>query len=142
MGYRKQPRRIEISLAGHAEYGDVRATARGMNLADYLELMGYSEGPEVTSKSGIVRQLERFADSLISWNLEEEDGTPTPPTYDEFFALDESLALALATDWIERLGGKVSDPLDATSPDGGPSPEASIPMEPLSANPLPTAVPA
>ncbi|MFE0378335.1 hypothetical protein ACFW1M_22755 [Streptomyces inhibens] len=142
MAYRKQGRRIEISLAGHTEYGDVRAVARGMDLDSYLELMGYTEGPEVTSKSGIVRQLERFADALISWNIEEEDGTPTPATRAEFFALDESLALALATDWIERLGGKVDGPLESSSPDGGPSPEASIPMEPLSSSPLPTAVPA
>ncbi|MEV7470274.1 hypothetical protein AB0O20_27775 [Streptomyces kronopolitis] len=142
MGYRKAPHRIEVSLAGHAEYGDVRATARGMDLSDYLELHGYTESPETTGKAGIVRQLERFADSLISWNIEEEDGRPTPPTKEEFFSLDGELALALATDWIERLGGKVDRPLPSGSPDGEPSPEVSIPMEPLSSHPLPTAVPA
>ncbi len=147
MAYRKKTSQgITVSLKDHPEYGTdtdpPTAIARRLNLDEYLTLMGYTDTPEQDVKSGIIRQLERFAESLISWNIAEEDGTPTPANRDEFFKLDENLALALATEWTERLGGKVDTPLPQSSPAGEQSPAASIPMEPLSDHPLPTAVPA
>ena len=149
MGYRKTSRRIEVSLKGHKVYGQDAeypvAYARGKNLDEYLRLMGYTEAEEGDDRTGVVRQLEEFAASLIGWNLEREDGTPIPCTAAALFReVDNDLALALATEWMDRLGGKVDEasPLDATSPSGGPSPVASIPMEPLSDLPLPSSVPA
>jgi hypothetical protein len=147
MAYRKKTSQgITVSLKEHPEYGKdtepPEVVARRTSLEEYLQLRGYTDTPEGDDRSHTVRQLERFAESLISWNIAEEDGTPTPPTRDEFFKLDEDLALALATEWIERIGGKVYGPLPQSSPDGEPSLEASIPMEPLSDLPLPTSVPA
>ncbi|MFI5524978.1 hypothetical protein [Streptomyces platensis] len=147
MGYRKTIRRIEVSLKGHPTFGQEAdypvAVARGKTLDEYLRLMGHIETPDGDEQSGVIRQLEEFGDSLISWNLEHhETGEPLPCTREALFSLDNDLAMALATDWLERLGGKVDRPLPSGSPDGGPSPEASIPMEPLSGSPLPTAVPA
>ncbi|MET8766316.1 hypothetical protein [Streptomyces sp. NPDC004658] len=149
MGYRKTTRRIEVSLKGHKTYGDDTdyplAYARGKSLGEYLGLMGYSEPEEGDERSGVVRQLEEFADALISWNLEREDGTPIPCTREALFTeVDNDLALALATEWIERLGGKVddADPLPSSSPSGEPSQVASIPMEALSAPQPSSSVPA
>ncbi|MFB7440257.1 hypothetical protein ACFC01_18170 [Streptomyces mirabilis] len=148
MGYRKTTRRIEVSLKGHKEYGQdaeyPQAFARGKNLDEYLRLMSFTEAEEGDERTGIVRQLEEFADSLVSWNLEAEDGTPLPCTREAFFGIDNDLALALATRWLDVLGGKVDDasPLPVSSPSGGPSPALSIPMEALSAPQPPTSVPA
>jgi len=147
MGYRKTQRRIEVSLKGHKVYGQDDeypiAYARGKSLDEYLRLMGYTETEEADERTGIVRQLEEFAGSLVSWNLEREDGTPIPCTAKALFTdVDNDLALALATEWIERLGGKVDDPLPTSSPSGEPSQVASIPMETLSALPEPSSVPA
>src|ERR1044072_184221 len=99
MGYRKTTRRLEVSLKGHKEYGldgeHPIAYARGKNLDEYLRLMGFSDAQEGDERTGIVRQLEEFADSLISWNLEADDGTPLPCTREAFFGIDNDLALAL-----------------------------------------------
>lgn len=149
MGYRKTTRRIEVSLKGHTVYGQDDehpvAYARGKTLNEYLRLMGYIEAEEDDERSSVVRQLEEFANSLISWNLEREDGTPIPCSPKALFTeVDNDLALALATEWIERLGGKVDDagPLPDSSPSGEPSLVASIPTETLSDLPLPSSVPA
>lgn len=144
MAYRKKTRRIEVSLKAqdNPEFREVIAIARGRTLNEYLELMGYIESAD-DAKSGALRQLEKFAESLLEWNIFEEDGlTPTPPTREEFFQLDPDLGLALATEWLEILGGRVDAPLEQSSPAGGPSPEASIPVVPLSTLQPPTAVPA
>lgn len=150
MGYRKTQRRIEVSLKGHKVYGQDTeypvAQARGKSLGEYLGLLGYAEQPEDDEEAnGLVRQLEAFGDALVSWNLEREDGTPIPCTREALFTeVDNDLALALATEWVERLGGKVDDggPLPTSSPSGEPSQVASIPMEALSDHPLPSSVPA
>lgn len=151
MGYRKTVRRIEVSLKGHKVYGQDDehpvAYARGKSLGEYLSLLGMADTQEdgEEEQSVLVRQLEAFGDSLLSWNLEREDGTSIPCTrYALFTEVDNDLALALATEWIERLGGKVddADPLPASSPSGEPSLVASVPMEALSALPEPSSVPA
>lgn len=143
MAYRKKTKRVEVSLKGHhnPEFHEVTAIARGRTLQEYLELVGYIEAAD-DERSGAVRQLEKFAESLLEWNIQEEDGTPTPATRDEFFSLDPDLGLALATEWLEILGGKVDAPLPQSSPDGEPSLVASIPTEALSLPPESTAVPA
>ncbi|MDX2702142.1 hypothetical protein PV350_04685 [Streptomyces sp. PA03-6a] len=147
MGYRKTTRRLEVSLQGHKEFGQDEefpvAYARGKSLHEYLTLMGYTDA-DGDDRSAIVRQLEEFGDSLISWNLEAEDGTPLPATRESLFAIDNDLALALATQWMDVLGGKVdeSGPLPSSSPSGEPSQVESIPMEALSSLLPPSSVPA
>ncbi len=139
MGYRKTTRRLKVSLEGHKVYGQDDeapiAYARGKTLKEYLRLVSVTEAEgEAAEKSGIVRQLEEFGDALIEWNLEDEDGKPIPCTRDGLFSIDNDLALALATEWMDRLGGKVdeSGPLPQSSPSGEPSLVASVPMEALS----------
>ncbi|MFF9002605.1 hypothetical protein ACF1GW_35720 [Streptomyces achromogenes] len=151
MGYRKTVRKIEVSLKGHKTYGDPTeyplAYARGKSLGEYLDLLGYAETDEdgEGASSGLVHQMEAFGDALVSWNLEREDGSAIPCTREALFTeVDNDLAFALATEWMERLGGKVddADPLPGNSPSGEPSPVASIPMETLSDPHLSSSVPA
>lgn len=148
MGYRKTRRHIEVSLKGHKIYGQdgdyPTAHARGKTLDEYLRLVGFTETSD-NEEASLVRQLQEFGDALISWDLEQEDGTPIPCTREALFhQVDNDLALALAQEWVERLGGKVDEtsPLDATSPSGETSLVESVPMAPLSDLPLPTSVPA
>lgn len=152
MGYRKTSRRIEVSLRSHKVYGAVdagedvpTAYARGKSLDEYLVLVGLRDPEEGDNRTPVIRQLEAFADALVSWNLEREDGAPIPCTPAAFFGeVDNDLTLALATEWVERLGGKVdeADPLPESSPSGEQSLVASVPMEALSDLPLPSSVPA
>lgn len=150
MGYRKTTRRLEVSLKDHKVYGVVDpgeeppvAYARGKTLEEYLVLEGIADAPEDDTRSILTRQLEEFGDSLISWNLEEEDGTPIPCNRDAFFKqVDNDLGLALAGEWLLRLGGKVDAPLPESSPSSEPSLVESVPMEALSSLPEPSSVPA
>lgn len=148
MGYRKTTRRVEVSLQGHPLYGQDDeypvAHARGKTLGEYLRLVGFADTEGDEEKNGLVRQLEEFADALVSWNLEDEDGKPIPCDREGLFAIDNDLALSLAKEWIEVLGGKVdnADPLPDSSPAGEQSAAPPIPMAPLSDHPLPTSVPA
>ncbi|RLV66356.1 hypothetical protein STAN_1877 [Streptomyces sp. CBMAI 2042] len=140
MGYVRKTKPIILTFENDEELAGLEVHVRRKSLGEYLELVGLAES-EIDAPA-LVRQLEEFAGSLISWNLEEEDGTPVPPTRDAVFAQDKDFMVRVATRWIERLEGVVDAPLPESSPAGEPSPEASIPMEPLSDHPAPTAVPA
>ncbi len=147
MGYRKTTRRLKVSLEGHKVYGQDDeapvAYARGKTLDEYLRLMNITE-VKGDGGSEVVRQLEEFGDALIEWNLEDETGQPIPCNRAGLFSIDNDLALTLAREWMDRLGGKVdeSGPLPQSSPSGEPSLVASVPMEALSDLPLPSSVPA
>lgn len=140
MGYRKKPSVMVLTFEDDEELTGLEVHLRGKSLGEYLEIVGLADseldGPV------LVRQLEELAASLISWNLEEEDGTPVPATRDAVFAQDKDLMMKVAVRWFERLEGAVDAPLPDSSPSGGPSPVASIPTETLSDPQQPTSVPA
>lgn len=64
-------------------------------------------------------------EGIVSWNLTDE-GEPVPTS--DIGQEGAELVLAIIEAWQEVVN-QVSAPLPQGSPDGGPSPEASIPME-------------
>lgn len=77
--------------------------------------------------------FEVFAEALISWNLEDEDGSPVPATLEGVKAQDIDFLNVIITAWMERVAG-ISGPLAPASTVGSRSLEASMPMETLSPN--------
>jgi hypothetical protein len=75
-----------------------------------------------------VRQM--FAEKLISWDMEEEDGSPTPATLDGVMSLDDQEFYGIVGEWMTAVGG-VDESLGKDSGSGGTSPELSALMEPL-----------
>lgn len=76
-----------------------------------------------------------FADNLVSWNLEDEDGNPVPTTYEGICSLETRFAKKLLNAWRDAMTA-VDNPLHSGSTSGGPSRKAaplelSIPMETL-----------
>ncbi|WP_181787208.1 hypothetical protein [Streptomyces phytophilus] len=141
MGYRKKPKTMVLTFEDDEELRGLEVHLRGKSLGEYLEIVGLAES-EIDGPV-LVRQLEELAADLISWNLEEEDGTPVPATRDAVFAQDKDLMMKVAIKWFERLEGAVDAPLPDSSPSGEPSPAVSaIPMEVLSDPQPSTAVPA
>jgi hypothetical protein len=130
MGYRHKAKRINVKFEAPHEFAGFEAVLRGKSLGGFLDLQGIGE----VDKSSLGEQLREMSQSLISWNLEDEDtGQPVPVTPEAVMGQDQDLMIALATAWMDGLAGAaVKGPLETTSTDGPPSLEASLPMEPLS----------
>jgi len=79
--------------------------------------------------------LRVFVPALVSWNLRDEDDQPVPATTEALNDLDMDFVSAILAAWMSAVTGEVPDPLERRSNGGGPSLEASIPMEALSASP-------
>lgn len=115
----------------------VRATSVGTG--EFFELskladgrFGLEEGAEL---------VERFSTHLVSWNLEEDDGTPVPATLEGLRSQEFDHVISIIMQWMDAVAG-VSAPLAQPSPGGVPSPVESIPMETLSPNLLSSGMPA
>lgn len=69
-----------------------------------------------------------YANRIVSWNLEEEDGTAVPANYEGLLSQDIDFVMAVCFAWMDGVVG-TPGPLDGNSLAGGQSVEALIPME-------------
>jgi hypothetical protein len=123
MGYKGTPRTVLIVFANGHEHHGAEARARRMSLGEW----------EAVIESDEDNALEEFTKRLVSWNLTDDDDQPIPPTAEGIRQVDTSLVRALKDAWLQSIAGvHDADPLAQSSPTGGPAPEVSIPMAPLS----------
>ncbi len=118
---------------GSEHYGlEIRARSvsfgRLMQFADQAEQL--REGAALSEMKGFINE---FSEALDSWNAADEDGRDIPATREGLLSQDTSWVIDVLLAWFDSIVS-VAGPLDSRSTSGGPSPEASIPMEPLSAN--------
>ncbi|MEV0015449.1 hypothetical protein [Streptomyces tendae] len=131
MGYRPKRRILALDFTG-TEHDGLEASVRGLTVGEELELNEMEWTPQNVVKALVQR--------LVSWNVEDENG-PVPTTFEGVCTQDGDMVLAILNA-LRQANSGVSDPLPQSSPSGGPSPEASIPMAPLSESPTNSAVPA
>lgn len=81
--------------------------------------------------NGLEEMKEMFADALLEWDMEEEDGAPTPTTLEGVQRLEDTEFYKLIGEWLTALGG-VDEELGKDLGSGAKFPELSDLMEPLS----------
>ncbi len=134
MGYKHQIPRINITFPEGHDYHGCEVTLRRLKTGEWLDITGLGGGDaDKPTVRHVGDQLLTMADKLISWNLEDEDGTPVPTTVEAVLEQDQALMLAILGQWIDGIAG-VSAPLEPSSTDGDPSQVASIPTETLSSS--------
>ncbi|MFI2426503.1 hypothetical protein ACH5A7_20805 [Streptomyces sp. NPDC018955] len=132
MGYRPKRRIFKLDFTG-TDYEGLEASVRGLTVGEELELNDKEFTPDL-----VVKELVKV---LVSWNVEDDQGNLVPTTFEGVCTQESGLVLAILNA-LRAVNSGVSDPLPQSSPDGEPSPAASIPMAPLSASPENSAVPA
>lgn len=128
MGFREQPNTVTLTFeAGHELHG-LEATLKGLTIGEFLTFTGMDGG----DGEGSSKTIERFHESLISWNLEDADGQPIPVA--ESRNRPHRMIIDLNNAYVEALTGvHKNDPLPDASPSGEIYPELSeIPTQPLS----------
>lgn len=144
MGYRKQAKTYNLSWADDHELHGLEVSLKGLTVAKILSL-GSSASAVTTDAKGALTggtaeaedMFATFASALVRWNLEDEDGTPVPATFDGVKAQDFDFILDLIITWMEAVAGTGRDkggdsPLNGGSGSGRAALEESLPMETLS----------
>jgi hypothetical protein len=138
VGY-KRPVKVLTWDEGHDMHG-LEVRLRGLSVEAVVRYARVAAeitnpGTPVERKAEMGAELfAEFAKRLVSWNLEEDDGTPVPATHDGVREQDLDFILDIVLAWMEAVAG-VGNPLPNGSNSGGRFPEVSIPMELLSASP-------
>ncbi len=132
MGFRREVTHHKLVFED-AEYAGLEVIARPLSLRDFLALttLAAVEGDDAVKQaenSGVV--FAKFAESLVSWNLEDEGGTPVPATYEGVASQDFGFVNVIVRAWMETMAG-VPKASRRGSNGGGTSQEVLIPMETL-----------
>ena len=136
MGYRPQRKVYRLRFADPDMAGLI-VQARSAPIGQFLGLAGLADLQRDQVSAGDMARVDElltgFADCLVEWNLEDEQGAAVPATLEGVRAQETDFILRVVFAWIEAVAS-VPGPLGAGSSDGGRSVEQSIPMEPLSPN--------
>ncbi|MFI1728180.1 hypothetical protein ACH40E_02855 [Streptomyces acidicola] len=135
MGYRPPRKIYKLDFAG-TEYDGLAVSMRGLTVGEELEVDSLR-----AEDGGERRFFEMLTGLLVDWNVEDEHGQPVPATFEGVCTQDSAMVMAILNA-LQAVTSGVPDPLPQSSPSGEPSPEVSIPMEPLSPSPQNSAVPA
>lgn len=134
MAFRKNPAQNTVTL----EFGDdsdfpgLTVVLRRMSVQAWIESMGLVEDGRLTV-SNLLTGIQTMVPHLVSWDLEEADGSAVPVS--AALDQDKDLLTVIYTAWLNGSTG-VSAPLEQNSPDGPHSVrDVSLPMEPLSTSP-------
>lgn len=131
MGYRKEAKVFRLVWDESTDYPGMEVRAKSVPLGQFLKISKLAGKSGTDFDPGDIEALfEMFAKALVSWNLEEEDGTPVPATPAGMYDQDMGFVLAVIMKWMAVVT-QVSDDLGKGSAAGVRYPEGSIPMEPL-----------
>lgn len=126
MGYRA------IRTIYRLKFEDREGLEVRMHSMSMEELLSVGDQAETLKQSGALSGVRELLDMFVSkikdWNLESEEGEPTPRTMEGLLAHEPSLVLEIVLNWVEAVT-QVSGPLGQRLTSGEPSPEASIPMD-------------
>lgn len=140
MGYRPQRQLIKLDFS-ETEHAGLEITTKRISVDGLLSFVGLIDKAEqFDSKAFKPEDLEivedlfgRFAAVLVSWNVEDDDGQPVPATREGLGTQDFGFVLFIISTWFMSMS-QAPPPLPSGSKPGGPPPEASLPMEALSAS--------
>jgi hypothetical protein len=132
MGFVPQRKQYRLKFKDH-ELDGLEVTVASASIGTLLGLSEMStESPEHATER-LERSIQVLAEALVSWNIENAAGEPTPATVDGLKQQDMSLVMAIISAWTEAVSG-VAPPLPGGSDSGETFPEGSLPMAVLSPN--------
>lgn len=133
MGFRPKKRTQIVIIPEDSQWHGLEAELVPMNFGMWLELT--NSGAAGLSMLDVMHSVEKMAESLVGWNLEDPDtGEPVLTDRESVMGQDRDMLMVLTGQWVNATTG-VSDPLPETSSDTAPLPEVFLPTEDLS--PLP-----
>lgn len=148
MAYRRKPKVFKVTFEAPHPLDGLTLTTHALSVREFAEFglklasvsqieQAGTDAEKLKSLSGLLDSVDEvralFADALISWDMEEEDGSPTPATLEGVQSLSDNEFYPILNEWLAAIGG-VDENLGKDSGSGGTFPELSEMMEPLSAN--------
>lgn len=121
----------DTSLAGLEVIAKAIKFGKVFELAE-LEGLSGARMPTEEDKKIMGIAIGKLMESLVSWDMTDENGDPVPLDRAAIDDLDIDQGIELMEEWSDVIMGNVSQGKAKNSAGGQKSVEGSIPMEPLS----------
>lgn len=128
MGYRREARIYKLNFAD-PEFHGLEVRAKSCPTGVFLEMSTLHEIQipiKPADEAKVYRLFDHFSKALVSWNLEDDAGSPVPADLHGIYTQDLEFILAIMLAWMDAVGG-VSTPF----PNPPDFDTGSIPMETL-----------
>lgn len=125
----KVPKSIFKLVFEDEQFEGLEVRVRSLSLSEFFRLQQLQgdAGGDIEAARGII---ERLADAIVTWNLEDEDGEAVKPTADNLQELEIGFVMAIISAWMEAIA-TVPNRSPGGSNAGETSQELSIPMDVL-----------
>lgn len=127
-GYRKIPRIYTLKFDNEFEGLEVRL--KSIKIGEMRRMLRLIDADEDNTTEVLDGMVALISKGLVSWNLLEEDGSPTPATAEEVDELDFDLLKTILDEWLDQVSGPGED-LGKDSPSGEKFPGQPPTMEAL-----------
>lgn len=124
MGSRRNPTLYKLVFDETTDWPDFEITLRSLSIKQRRELSTQATEGE-TDMDAVARMCRLIARQMVSWNREDEDGSPLPMTVESLEDEEPGLIVEISLKWQEAIAG-VPAPLESDSDSGGISPVESI----------------
>lgn len=126
MGYRRQTKLYKLAFE---EFPGLEITARSASIGELMEILQLADA--VASKP-TPEQADKlfggFADHIVSWNYEDEDGNPLPATLETLKGEESGFVTRLIAGWAQAISGADVPLAQASAGRSRNQVEESIPM--------------
>ena len=126
MGYRKIPT-IHTLVDLEGEEGLV-VRMKAIRIGKLRQMMKAMSAADDSDDQTLDELFTLLQEGLVSWNLEDEGGTPIPATMAGIEEQELPLILKIMTAWLEQMTGPSAD-LGKGSPSGATFPGQPLTME-------------
>lgn len=129
--FRREKKLYALNFEELDDFGGLEVTMSGVSLERFLSisrLQSQLSTPNGQTTENIEKQFEFIGSLIESWNLEDEDGKPVPPTYESLKQQDFEFAQVIAQGYFQALAS-VPKASNSNSNSGPLSEEPFIPME-------------
>lgn len=128
MGYKKVPVIHTLEFDGEREGLVVRM--KSLKIGDMRKIVKAMEDDDTDTAALLDVMVQHVAKGLVSWNMEDEDGSPIPATMDEVDQLDFDDLRDIMDKWLEKVSGPGPE-LGKDSNSGASFPGQPLTMEAL-----------
>lgn len=124
MGFRPQKTEYNLHFEDKALAElELKVTACSVN--EFNEIMSGADAVGQDAINGANKLLAKFAENIVSWNMENDDGSPMAISAESLGALEQPLVIRLIAAWQAAMV-TVPNQLRPRSSSGAPSEELSL----------------
>lgn len=132
--YKRNPKVYKLKFDPDDELHGLEVLIRSLPVAEFLRVTALAAAGDNSTEAS-EKLLHSLADQLVEWNLDNEDGSPVPATFEGLVAQELDFVMRIFRAWMDAMGS-VPDPLGQSSPATGISP---VPLPPMDVSSLPQA---